>query len=81
MKHKRIILAAMAVGLFAVCPQTVKGGQDVEKTVSLFQQGEIPQEEEAKQADECAVEYADAAEAIRVDILQMNKYTDRFVFL
>lgn len=76
MKHKRIILAAMAVGLFAVCPQTVKGGQDVEKTVSLFQQGEIPQEEEAKQADECAVEYADAAEAIRVDILQMNTQTD-----
>lgn len=76
MKHKRIILAAMAVGLFAVCPQTVKGGQDVEKTVSLFQQGEIPQEEEAKQADECAVEYADAAEAIRADILQMNTQTD-----
>ena len=48
----------------------------MEKTVSLFQQGEIPQEEEAKQADECAVEYADAAEAIRVDILQMNTQTD-----
>lgn len=64
MRHKRIILAAMAVGLFALCPQNAKGGQDVEKTVSLFQQGEIPQEEEAKQADECAVEYADATEAI-----------------
>lgn len=48
----------------------------VEKNVSLFEQGEIPDADNEKKTEINGTDYSGAAESIRKDLMQMNPQTD-----